>query len=519
MKRFVFAVVLACWSASSALAAPAKGGIIYQETFEGAGAAKGWSGAPKFEAGHQSAKAVAIVQGNPGANTISRTLPVEAMRGCAVRVSAMVKAENVSAKPNPWNGIKCMLIIEAPDGKQYPQAPLDTGAFDWRRALFTAKIPADATKVSLILGLEQVSGKVWFDDLNITIAKVPPTTVPKPVAGPMFKGHNLPRLRGTMISPNIDEDGLRTLGKDWGANLIRWQLIRILKPGQPSSLADFDKWVDGELKKLDAALPLCEKYGIYVALDLHSPPGGKATVSGYVGSDDSLFTSKAAQDKFVEFWQHTARRYKDTKMIWGYDIANEPVEEMVEEGCDDWPALAERAARAIRAVDPQRAIIVEPAQWGSPDGLRDFVPLGVPNIVYSVHMYIPHQFTHQNVYEQVKPLRYPGEIAGKNWDKAQLELALKPAIEFQKKYNVHLYLGEFSAIRWAPDNSARRYLKDVIELFEKYGWDWSYHAFREWQGWSVEHTEDRANTRRATAPTDREQLLREWFGKNQKPAW
>jgi len=42
-----------------------------------------------------------------------------------------------------------------------------------------------------------------------------------------------------------------------------------------------------------------------------------------------------------------------------------------------------------------------------------------------------------------------------------------------------MYIGEFSAIRWAPDGSAYRYLKDLIDVFEAHGWDWSYHAFRE----------------------------------------
>lgn len=37
---------------------------------------------------------------------------------------------------------------------------------------------------------------------------------------------------------------------------------------------------------------------------------------------------------------------------------------------------------------------------------------------------------------------------------------------------------------------AENYLRDAICLFEEYGWDWSYHAFREWAGWSVEHEAD-----------------------------
>ena len=69
----------------------------------------------------------------------------------------------------------------------------------------------DATNATLVLGLEQVSGKVWFDDLQLTVAKAPITAQPTPVAGPVFKGHSLPRLRGAMVSPGIDSESLRVL--------------------------------------------------------------------------------------------------------------------------------------------------------------------------------------------------------------------------------------------------------------------------------------------------------------------
>ncbi len=98
-----------------------------------------------------------------------------------------------------------------------------------------------------------------------------------------------------------------------------------------------------------------------------------------------------------------------------------------------------------------------------------------------------------------------------------MERALEPAIDFQRRYNVQIYIGEFSAIRWAPNESACRYLSDLIDLFEAHNWDWSYHAFREWSGWSVEHGSDRNDTKPAVKATDRERLLRRWFAQNQKP--
>lgn len=498
-----------------------KGAVVLDADFEAASADTAWGGNLQYDTGFESSRSLCVDSRAAGGQpTVRVKLPAESVRGCTLRGSAMVKADGVSAKPNPWNGIKFMLAIETPDRKLWPQAALDTGTFDWKRAVFSTKIPADATAVTLVLGLEQVTGKVCFDNVRLFVAKGPTTAKPAPAPGIAYKGHDLPRLRGAMIGPQIDEAGLRTLGRDWNANLIRWQLIRHGRPGQPSSLADYDAWLEGELKRLDAALPLCQRYGIYVVVDLHSPPGGKSTVSGYVGSDDRLFTDRTVQDKFVELWRGIARRYRNAKPIWGFDLANEPVEEYVEEGCDDWHDLAERTARAIREIDPQRTIIVEAPPWGSPDSLADFTPIAVPNVVYSAHMYVPGQFTHQGVHQRNQPpVSYPGDIEGRRWDKAALQAALQPVIDFQKNYNVHIYIGEFSAIRWAPGDSACRYLRDVIEIFEEHGWDWSYHAFREWSGWSVEHGPDREDTKPTAQPTDRQLLLREWFGKNQKPAW
>lgn len=517
LLSILIGTITGCPAARAALLE--RGAAWFETGFEESRPAAGWNGTVEIAPGEFGGRSVAISSSAQSRGAvITRQLPVDQVRGCSVRGSVRIRAEDVSARPNPWNGIKCMLVIESAAGKQYPQASVETGSFDWRPAQFTARIPGDATNVVLVLGLEQVSGKVWFDDLKLTVSRAP-RPAPSLVAGPRYKGHNLPRLRGTMISPSITPQALEVLGRDWNANLIRWQLIRTGTQARSNTPADYDVWLEGELRKLDSALPHCEKQGIYVVLDLHSPPGGKPTSGGYAGSDGGLFTDPKCQERFVDLWRKLALRYRHAKPIWGYDLANEPVEDDVADGCADWQELAERAARAIRSVDPLRTIIVEPANWGGPDGLADLVPIPVSNVVYSVHMYVPHAFTHQNVHGKTPAYTYPGEVQGKFWDKAELERALQPAVDFQKRFNVHIYIGEFSAIRWAPEQSAGRYLRDLIDIFEANGWDWTYHAFREWHGWSVEHGGDQGDTTRAAEPTDREKLLRKWFAGNRKPQW
>ena len=81
---------------------------------------------------------------------------------------------------------------------------------------------------------------------------------------------------------------------------------------------------------------------------------------------------------------------------------------------------------------------------------------------------------HSDAEDQAKGL-------GKEW----LRERLRPLREFQLRHGVRIYIGEFSAIAWAP--GADQYLRDCTDLFNEFGWDWTYHAFREWEGWSVEH--------------------------------
>lgn len=499
-----------------------RGHVFFAADFEGGDAIKGWSGPNVLGAGFHGGHAMGIerpaVTGRGNA-TATMELPVDQMRGYIVQFSARIKAENVSRKPQPWNGVKFMAPLATDQGKTWPAAEMDVGTFDWQKIAFRAAVPEDAKQISLVVGLEAVTGKAWFDDIRVVVWRPLAGAEPRPATETLPKRQDLPRLRGAMVSPDIDEAGLRVLGQQWNANLIRWQLVRRGKFRDPLDLVAYDRWLQSALTQLDIALPLCEKCGLRVAVDLHSPPGGRIIPgAGYAGSDHGLFTDAACQRKFVEVWRHMAQRYKNAKAIWGYDLANEPVESAAGEDLADWQDLAERAAKAIRAIDPERAIIVEPSEGGNPQGLRELRPLAASNVVYSVHMYLPHAFTHQGGHGPAQVYRYPGDIEGKRWDKAQLEVALKPVVQFQRKYGVPIYIGEFSAIRWAPGNSACRYLKDLIDIFEAHDWDWSYHAFREWDGWSVEHGSDPKDHRRAKSPTDRERLLRSWFAKNVKGA-
>jgi hypothetical protein len=446
-------------------------------------------------------------------------LDLSRYRGCRLRFECQAKAQDASKPPQPYLGVKFMLHYRSPSGGLFWHNQNDVfGTFDWKTLAFVHTIAADATDGELSLGLQESSGTAWFDDLKVTVLALPrpPRPAPQLNPPPAYRGHNLPRLRGVMSPNSFRDEDLRVLGQEWKANLIRWQLTRNWgKPGTDRDLAEYDRWLDGRLAELDQALPACARYGIKVVVDLHSPPGGRLA-----NNDVAMFSEPLYQDHFVAVWEMMARRYRGNPAIWGYDLINEPTQvEPPPAGVADWLGTQVRAAKAIRAIDPDRPIFIESCQWDSAAGFRDLDPVDVPNVIYQVHMYDPGSFTHQGVFAPAPEggVVYPGVIDGRQVDKEALRQNLQPVRDFQLAYNVHIYVGEFSAIRWAPGDSAYQYLRDCIDLFEEYGWDWSYHAYREWDGWSVEHGPDRNDRQPTATPTDRKRLLLEWFAKNAKP--
>lgn len=497
---------------------------VFRTQFEGAQAldrwTKGGTGEAALASGFQGSQSLRIDQKTPGGTeTVSLRLPVEKLRDAKITVKAMIKAVDVAKPPQPYNGVKLMLVLTTPESKQYPAHTDLMGTFDWQSLSFQTMVPKDASDATLVLGLEATTGQAWFDDVQITVDARAYSGPPLARTGPIDNGHpGIPRLRGTMVSTTVSADDLRVLGGQWRANLIRYQLYWIQPNGRSDGWRDpvaYDAWLEKALEHLDSVLPVCRAQGLRVVVDLHSPPGGNIMLPG---GKWPLFQERAYQDHFLQVWDKLARRYKGNKTVWGYDLANEPIVGDAAPGLTDWRTLATRAAQVVRKIDPDHAIIVE-AEAGQPfDQFKYFPPIPVRGVVYSIHLYEPGRYTMQgvgNIADAPIGPAYPGIIGGVHWDKAQLAKVLQPVVDYQKHYGVAIYVGEFSAIRWAP--GAKQWLSDAIDLFEQNGWDWSYHAFREWQGWSVEYDADPKSTAPTPTPTDRETLLRAWFAKNAKP--
>ena len=353
----------------------------------------------------------------------------------------------------------------------------------------------DADETTLFLGLQNASGRVRFDLSTLAVEEVPSAfTITNQdwrcrysgfAAGalapaPGGAGGLAPRPFRGVMSPGGDmtPDDFRTL-HDWGATLLRYQMTHC-PPAALTNMPAWRAWLRGRLDHLDrVVLPMAEKYGLKVIIDIHNAPGGRDGHDWRLFDDDEYFAA------LVSAWRGIAAHYRGDGRIYGYDFANEPFQTRPHRR--DYWQVQDACARAVREIDPGAVVIVESNHMASPYAFAYLSPLAMDDVVYSVHMYDPGTFTHQGV-GPGDPLgqTYPGTLEnGETLDKEFLRRQLAPVREFQLRHHARILVGEFSAICWAE--GADRYIADCIDLFEEYGWDWCYHAFREWRAWSVEH--------------------------------
>lgn len=405
------------------------------------------------------------------------------------------RGEDISKPAESRNGLKFQFEFknETTGEMMYPNTKSRLGTFAEETISTTV---ADAggrlAKVKLTLGLQSSSGKAVFDLSTLRIRSgcdiYPMVNEDYRVSYPQ-RVKSMPQLKGVMLpADSCKEDDFRTL-KSWGATLARYQMVRNWNAkNSDRELGDFMRWLDGKLDHLDReVLPWAEKYGIRIVVDLHVPPGGRN------GGDMNMFYEQKYNDAFVECWRRIARRFRGRRMIYGYDLINEP-QQTDRAVCDYWNTQR-RAAEAVREIDPDVTIVMESNGWDSPGTYSYLSPLAMDNVIYQVHMYEPFVYTHQGVNKGFARAVYPD--ATKGWNCDYLRRRLGPVLEFQRRHGARIYVGEFSAAAWAPD--AERYLADLISIFNEYGWDWTYHAFREWPGWSVEHEgPDMRNMKKAT---------------------
>ncbi|MCS7011110.1 MAG: glycoside hydrolase family 5 protein, partial [Anaerolineales bacterium] len=167
-----------------------------------------------------------------------------------------------------------------------------------------------------------------------------------------------------------------------GANYVNLSIPGLFTERPPYTLDE------GAQANLDALLTMAERAGLFAVIAFRTGPGRSDFTFYRDGAGvwfdpsllvESVWTEQAAQDAWVEMWRYTAERYRGHPVVVGYDLMVEPNAEDVmlqiyapsefypryAGTLYDWNRFYPRLVVAIRAVDSETPILVEPMGWGS----------------------------------------------------------------------------------------------------------------------------------------------------------
>ena len=173
---------------------------------------------------------------------------------------------------------------------------------------------------------------------------------------------------------------------------------------------------------LDGYLEACRSRGIHLSLNLHRAPGYCITRIDL--ERDRLWIDQVAQDAFVFLWEGFARRYRGVPGAQlSFDLVNEPPA-IGQDGFtrDIHAALIRRTVTAIRAIDPDRPLVIDGVDGGNL-AMPELADLGV---THSTRGYAPYPVSHWGAtwwdgWRLGDAPRWPGVVyEGRAWTKDDL---------------------------------------------------------------------------------------------------
>ncbi len=239
------------------------------------------------------------------------------------------------------------------------------------------------------------------------------------------------------------------------------------------------------LAHIDRFLDWCGSCGLNVVLNLHKAVGNYCDIPEKI----QLLDDEDLQRRFLALWAYMEKRYAGRP-----EVVFEILNEVRYVDPEKWNRLAAKTIETIRAANPSRKIVVGSICYNSPVFLKDLRVFDDENVIYTFHMYSPHEFTHQRgvlnastlYYNREMP--YPGDIeryrdyervvhgkedAYPGYDRMDIRYireCLEPAVEFiRQNPDRILWCGEFGTIRHANIVWRENWMRDVIAVLKENG--------------------------------------------------
>lgn len=230
---------------------------------------------------------------------------------------------------------------------------------------------------------------------------------------------------------------------DYAASESPWAI-------EPTFFERVDRWLDR-----------ADKEKLNVVLNVHH----------YDGLDADPM---AHRDRFAAIWKQIAERYANRGSWLYFELDNEPHDKLDEY----WNEILRQGLDVVRASNPTRPVIVGPPSWNGIWALSKLDLPNDPNLIVTVHMYNPHEFTHQGASWANAEVQ---SIKNREWGTPAEHKALideiQQAAAWGKKHHRPIFLGEFGAYSMGPLASRVRWTAAVARAAESENMSWAYWEF------------------------------------------
>jgi endoglucanase len=275
-------------------------------------------------------------------------------------------------------------------------------------------------------------------------------------------------------NPPFREQDFRWIA-DWGFDFVRL-------PMSYHCWSAPERWLEMDepvLADIDQAVAFGQRHGVHVCLNLHRAPGYCVNPPA---EPRNLWRDADAQAAFCHQWATFARRYRGiASRQLSFDLVNEPPAPAEERGLTraDHERVVRAAVAAIRAVDPDRLIIIDGLAWGN-EPVPEVADL---RIAQSCRGYAPMGISHYRASwvngEAFPPPQWPGgwNWGDAPWDRARLEQHYAPwAALIERGIGVHC--GECGCFKHTPHAVFLAWFRDVLEILTGHGIGYALWNFR-----------------------------------------
>lgn len=245
------------------------------------------------------------------------------------------------------------------------------------------------------------------------------------------------------------------------------------------------------MNKLYEILDWCEANDFHAILDLHELSPREGT-SSYREQDLYDPAYPEFRSNFVHIWAELAKAFERySPSILAFELLNEHHD--YTDDSSAWEQLQMEVMTEIRAVSPERVVLVPSMGWQDPKYIRHCkIKAGDPNVIISFHDYLPMLLTHYKLLawkDYQGAIQYPGRVIP---TKADADAYPRFASFYQTTYTAQrimsemgaaasdgsnlgrmVHCGEFGCSKNVPESMRLEWFRDMVDAMDANNIPWT----------------------------------------------